>query len=110
MSSPRSLRDGIAAPLCSPGSFGVESRGLPLAELSLLAFLRTIAALDRIVERHGFDVIHAHLSCDHWLARFGARDRDVRVARTFHGGGSREILQLGWELARCVILDSLLPS
>lgn len=48
------------------------------------AFRRTIAALDRIVERHGFDVIHAHLTYDHWLARFAARDRDIRVARTFH--------------------------
>lgn len=48
------------------------------------AFKRTIAALDRVIERHGFDVIHAHLSYDHWLARFAARDRDIRVARTFH--------------------------
>ncbi|HEU4886900.1 MAG TPA: glycosyltransferase family 4 protein [Thermoanaerobaculia bacterium] len=48
------------------------------------AFRRTIDALDRVVERHGFDVIHAHLTYDHWLARFAARDRDIRVARTFH--------------------------
>jgi len=49
-----------------------------------LSFGRTLAALDRMIERHGFDVIHAHLTYDHWLARFAARDRDVRVARTFH--------------------------
>ena len=48
------------------------------------AFGRSIAALDRMVERHGFDVIHAHLTYDHWLARFVARERDIRVARTFH--------------------------
>ncbi len=49
-----------------------------------LSFGRTLAALDRMIERHGFDVIHAHLTYDHWLARFEARDRDIRVARTFH--------------------------
>lgn len=48
------------------------------------SFGRTLAALDRMMEHHGFDVIHAHLTYDHWLARFVARDRDVRVARTFH--------------------------
>ena len=48
------------------------------------AFRRTIAALDRLVEQHGYDIIHAHLTYDHWLARFAARDRDIRVARTFH--------------------------
>ena len=48
------------------------------------AFRRTLEALDRLVAHHGFDVIHAHLTYDHWLARFTARDRDIRVARTFH--------------------------
>lgn len=48
------------------------------------AFRRTMEALDRMVKRHGFDVIHAHLTYDHWLARFTARDRAIRVARTFH--------------------------
>jgi glycosyltransferase involved in cell wall biosynthesis len=49
-----------------------------------LAFVRSKAALDRIVTRHGFDVIHAHLTYDHWLARFVAGDRGIRLARTFH--------------------------
>jgi glycosyltransferase involved in cell wall biosynthesis len=49
-----------------------------------LSFGRTLAALDRMIERHGFDVIHAHLTYDHWLARFVSRDRDIQVARTFH--------------------------
>ena len=49
-----------------------------------LSFGRTLAALDRMIERHGFDVIHAHLTYDHCLVRFVARDRDIRVARTFH--------------------------
>lgn len=48
------------------------------------AFRRTLAALDRLIELHGFDVLHAHLTYDHWLARFVARDHGIRVARTFH--------------------------
>lgn len=48
------------------------------------SFKRTVHAIDRLVQRHGFDVIHAHLTYDHWIARFVARDRDLRIARTFH--------------------------
>jgi len=54
------------------------------------SFFRTVDALDRIVHRHGFDVIHAHLTWDHWLSRFVARNHDVRLARTFH---SRRVLR-----------------
>jgi glycosyltransferase involved in cell wall biosynthesis len=49
-----------------------------------MAFHRTTQALERIVARHGFDIIHSHLTYDHWLARFLARDHEVRLARTFH--------------------------
>jgi glycosyltransferase involved in cell wall biosynthesis len=49
-----------------------------------IAFKRTLDALDRLLRHHRFDVIHAHLTYDHWLARIAARDHDVRVARTFH--------------------------
>ena len=49
-----------------------------------LSFKRTTTAIDRLVRHHGFDVIHAHLTYDHWVARFVARDRNVRLARTFH--------------------------
>jgi glycosyltransferase involved in cell wall biosynthesis len=48
------------------------------------SFLRTANALQRLLDHHGFDVIHAHLTYDHWLARFAARDRKTAVARTFH--------------------------
>ena len=54
------------------------------------SFKRTIEALDRLVRRHGFDVIHAHLTYDHWVARFVARDHELRLARTFH---SRRVLR-----------------
>jgi glycosyltransferase involved in cell wall biosynthesis len=49
-----------------------------------LSFKRTTAAIDRLVRHHGFDIIHTHLTYDHWVAHFVARDRDVRLARTFH--------------------------
>ena len=49
------------------------------------SFLRSLRAVDRLVHGHGFDVLHAHLTYDHWLARLVARDHPrVRVARTFH--------------------------
>lgn len=49
-----------------------------------LSFKRTLTRLDRLVADHRFDVIHSHLSWDHWLARFVGRDRKIRRARTFH--------------------------
>ncbi len=55
-----------------------------------LAFKRTLDALDRLLHRHRFDIIHSHLTYDHWLARMLARDHDVRLARTFH---SRRVLR-----------------
>ncbi len=54
------------------------------------SFVRSIRAIDHLVRRHGFDVLHAHLTYDHWLARLVARDHDVRIARTFH---SRRVLR-----------------
>jgi glycosyltransferase involved in cell wall biosynthesis len=49
-----------------------------------LAFRRSVDAIDRMIHVHGFDVIHAHLTYDHWLARFAARPHGVKIARTFH--------------------------
>jgi glycosyltransferase involved in cell wall biosynthesis len=48
------------------------------------SFNRTLAHLERLIARHRFDVIHAHLTYDHWLARFVGRDVGARIARTFH--------------------------
>jgi glycosyltransferase involved in cell wall biosynthesis len=55
-----------------------------------VSFVRSLRAIDRLVHLHGFDVLHAHLTYDHWLARLVARDHDVRLARTFH---SRRVLR-----------------
>jgi glycosyltransferase involved in cell wall biosynthesis len=49
-----------------------------------ITFRRTGDALARLVEHHRFEVVHAHLTWDHWLARFTARDYGARLARTFH--------------------------
>ena len=55
------------------------------------AFMRSLEALERLMRHHRFDVVHAHLTYDHWLARFAAGlVSGARVARTFH---SRRVLR-----------------
>lgn len=49
-----------------------------------LSFRRTVEAIRRLVHHHGFDVLHAHLTYDHWLARFAAAGERCSLARTFH--------------------------
>jgi glycosyltransferase involved in cell wall biosynthesis len=69
-----------------------------------LAFKRTIERIDRLVEAHRFDVIHAHLTYDHWIARVVARNRHVKLARTIH---ARRVLRsdpLTWLLFRATDL------
>jgi len=51
-----------------------------------LSFRRTVRALRQFVKEHGIELVHAHLTYDHWLARFAG----VRIARTFH---SRRVLR-----------------
>src|SRR5438045_2435314 len=46
------------------------------------SFLRSARAIARLIDHHGFDVLHAHLTYDHWLARMAGRD--AVIARTFH--------------------------
>lgn len=48
------------------------------------AFVRTTRALRSLIRRHAIDVVHAHLTYDHWLGRFAVRGTDARLARTFH--------------------------
>ena len=48
------------------------------------SFKRSVMAINRLVHQHGFDVVHAHLTYDHWLARFATRGENARLARTFH--------------------------
>jgi glycosyltransferase involved in cell wall biosynthesis len=46
------------------------------------AFLRSVSAVRRLIVEKKIDVVHAHLTYDHWLARFAGRG--AMVARTFH--------------------------
>lgn len=55
-----------------------------------ISFSRTLRSLERLVTRYGFNVLHSHLTYDHWLARFVAREQQLRLARTFH---SRRVLR-----------------
>jgi len=47
------------------------------------SFRRSVRAIHALIEQHRFDIVHAHLTWDHWLARFAARNRAI-LARTFH--------------------------
>ena len=46
------------------------------------AFLRSVSAVRRLIVERKIDVVHAHLTYDHWLARFAGRG--TTLARTFH--------------------------
>ena len=48
------------------------------------SFGRTVRAINRLIDHHRFDVVHAHLTYDHWLAYIVRRGHDLRVARTYH--------------------------
>ena len=53
-----------------------------------VSFLRTTRAVERLIEE--FDVVHAHLTYDHWIARLAVRGRRAKLVRTFH---SRRVLR-----------------
>jgi glycosyltransferase involved in cell wall biosynthesis len=48
------------------------------------SFANTVETITRLVSHHRFDIIHAHLTYDHWLALFAARGSDSAIVRTFH--------------------------
>jgi glycosyltransferase involved in cell wall biosynthesis len=94
-----SLREaGIDAHFAYVGGYLLQTKlarvdfAHPIIEKSqnLLAFNRTLQALTRLIDLHGFDYLHAHLTYDHWLARFAARSHGIKLARTFH---SRRVLR-----------------
>src|SRR5439155_7216569 len=49
-----------------------------------ISFFGSADALGRLIDHHGFDMVHAHLTWDHVLARFVAGSRRLLVARSFH--------------------------
>jgi glycosyltransferase involved in cell wall biosynthesis len=54
------------------------------------AFARSVRAIRKLIREHGIDIVHAHLTYDHWLARVAVRGRGVSTARTFH---SRRVIR-----------------
>lgn len=48
------------------------------------SFRRSVEHIERMIHQHGFDVVHAHLTYDHWLARFARQGHSARIARTIH--------------------------
>jgi glycosyltransferase involved in cell wall biosynthesis len=64
-----------------------------------VSFARTARAIERLVDHHGFDVLHTHLTYDHWLARMATRDSRTAIARTFH---ARRVLR-GDPLTRSLV-------
>lgn len=49
-----------------------------------VSFLRTVKAIRKLVSELDIDILHAHLTWDHFLARAAARGSRIVVARTFH--------------------------
>ena len=49
-----------------------------------LSFLRTARAIRQAVRTLAIEVVHAHLTYDHWLAFVSVGNSDIRLARTFH--------------------------
>jgi glycosyltransferase involved in cell wall biosynthesis len=50
----------------------------------LLDYARDVRRIAETIRRERFDVVHAHLSHDHWLAAAAARGTTASLARTFH--------------------------
>lgn len=49
-----------------------------------ITLLRAARAIRTLIRELRIDVVHAHLTWDHWLARLAARGTAARIARTFH--------------------------
>ncbi|HXH37228.1 MAG TPA: glycosyltransferase family 4 protein [Thermoanaerobaculia bacterium] len=48
------------------------------------SFARTVDAIAGLIDHHRFEVVHAHLTYDHWLASFATRGERTAIVRTFH--------------------------
>ena len=75
------------------------------------SFARTVESIARLVDHHRFEVVHAHLTYDHWLACVAARGTRTKIVRTFH---ARRVLRgdplTRWLINRtsriCIVNDS----
>jgi glycosyltransferase involved in cell wall biosynthesis len=48
------------------------------------SFRRSLAAIEALVRQYEIGIVHAHLTWDHWLARFAVSRTGARLARTIH--------------------------
>jgi glycosyltransferase involved in cell wall biosynthesis len=79
------------------------------------SFARTVDAIARLIDHHRFEIVHAHLTYDHWLAHVASRGTRAKVVRTLH---ARRVLRgdplTRWLIARsarlCVINDSFVDA
>ncbi|HSY48161.1 MAG TPA: glycosyltransferase family 4 protein [Thermoanaerobaculia bacterium] len=79
------------------------------------SFASTADTIGRLIDHHRFEVIHAHLTYDHWLAYFATRGKRTEVVRTFHARRAiRGDLFTRWLIARtariCVVNDSFIDA
>jgi glycosyltransferase involved in cell wall biosynthesis len=79
------------------------------------SFAQTVDRIARLINHHRFEVVHAHLSYDHWLALFARRGRRTAIVRTFHARRAlRGDLFTRWLIARtariCVVNDSFVDA
>ena len=90
----RALREaGVEAHYAYTGGYKLEKKlaafefAHPLIEKAQnpMSFLRTVRAIEKFAADHAIDIIHTHLTYDHWLARLVVRGLpQIRLARTFH--------------------------
>jgi len=48
------------------------------------AFLRSVGAIRKVIRTLGIEVVHAHLTYDHWLGFVAARGSGVRPPPALH--------------------------
>jgi glycosyltransferase involved in cell wall biosynthesis len=83
---------GMDAHFAYVGGYKLESKLSPHAfahpiigkAQNPVSFLRSAREIRRLVSELGIEIIHAHLTYDHLLARFVAHRSQLLVARTFH--------------------------
>lgn len=81
---------GLEASYAYVGGYRLEEKlsgspfAFPLIEKKQdpMSMRRSIHALREFIRENGIDIVHAHLTYDHWLARFAAGD--ATIFRTFH--------------------------
>lgn len=88
------LAHGVEAFFGFVGGYRLEDRlrsnsfAFPLIEKKQnpLGLGRSLRALESLIRDRGIDIVHAHLTYDHFLAIHLSRRTGARIVRTFHSG------------------------